>query len=238
MEQNGQTWVIMFCENYKCTIPTPNERNLGDNSSECFGILQKRPDFDPIISFLFKVDILKFWCTVILHRPDQVDWSSKMTFIWTVALNNAQCVSSDHIPPLSGFHLSIFICVLYSYPCIRICVLYIVSYLIIFLYYPASAWHTSIFCVWGPVATQQGKPSQILSRVDHQEKIITQLGDKRPQDKPSNYTLSKNAKSADLGVLVVVGGKTSADRSFQWEMGAVICQCVALFLAFNSWFAR
>ena len=73
-------------------------------------------------------------------------------------------------------------------------------------YHPASAWHTSIFCVWGPVATQQGKPSQILSRVDHQEKIITQLGDKRPQDKPSNYTLSKNAKSADLGVLVVVVG--------------------------------
>ena len=90
---------------------------------------------------------------------------------------------------------------MYSYLC-----LYIVSYLIIFLYYPASAWHTSIFCVWGPVATQQGKPSQILSRVDHQEKIITQLGDKRPQDKPSNYTLSKNAKSADLGVLVVVVG--------------------------------
>ena len=124
-----------------------------------------------------------------------------MTFIWTVALNSAQCVTSDHIPPLSGFHLSIFICVLYSYLC-----MYIVSYLIIFLYYPASAWHTSIFCVWGPVATQQGKPSQILSRVDHQEKIITQLGDKRPQDKPSNYTLSKNAKSADLGVLVVVVG--------------------------------
>ena len=56
------------------------------------------------------------------------------------------------------------------------------------------------------MATQQGKPSQILSRADHQEKIITQLGDKRPQDKPSNYTLSKNAKSADLGVLVVVVG--------------------------------
>ena len=130
MEPNGQTWVIMFCENYKCTILIPCERNLEDNSSECFGILQKSQQ--PRFWSNYFLSFQGWHFEILMHRYTSQTWPGRLIIKNDIYLNSCieQCTvcliwsySSTIWLPLEYFYLCIVFVSMYSYLCVVHCVL-------------------------------------------------------------------------------------------------------------------
>ena len=128
MEPNGQTWVIMFCENYKRAILIPCERNLGDNSSECFGILQKSQQ--PRFWSNYFLSFQGWHLEILMHRYTSQTWPGRLIIKNDIYLNSCieQCTvcliwlySSTIRLPLEYFHLCIVFVSMYC-----VCTLYLI----------------------------------------------------------------------------------------------------------------